>query len=446
MNPAGLKKNKVLDLISLAIVAALLGLTPLIVGASITVPEVGPVYNPTVLIIFLSFLALIMIFSLVAIGGALMGKMRAISSDQELTPFGLNIYNLLSKSLAGLFIISGFVKLQDPIGFGYKLDDYWVFFANQASFFPSELMQVFSVPIAAFVSIFEVALGIALLTGFRMRQTSWFLLMMMLFFTFLTGLAAFTGELQDCGCFGDALKLEPWQTFLKDILLMIPGLLVFFNRNRIHPYYRNPMPAFATYGSFIAMAGLSYYCYQHLELFDFRGAYKVGQDICYNYNHPGEDGLMIAHDFTPFGGDCGHNDCEGPVLYIVMYDMQTHPKSHYDEAAATAKEISENAPGIFIAGGSNSGSGARKKMNLTFADDFCWSGQDQKALRTMIRSSPGYILLQDGKVVKKWHHNDRPNSAQLLELVGETGKIPSSDKAAEEVSSLPDSAKVDTAQ
>ena len=425
MNPAGLKKNKVIDLIALAVVAAILGLTPLIAGAMITIPEVGPVHNPSVLIILLTFLGLIMVCSLAVLAGMFMRKIRSVKSDSELTPNGLNLINVLSKMLAGLFLISGFVKLQDPIGFGYKLDDYWVFFANQASFFPSEMMQLFSNPIAAFVSVFEVALGVALLTGFRMRQTSWFLLLMMLFFTFLTGLAAFTGELQDCGCFGDALKLEPWQTFGKDLLLMIPGILIFINRKRIHPYYRNPMPAFATYGSFIMMAVVSYYCYQHLEILDFRGAYKIGQDVCYNAVNPGEDGLMIAHDFTPFGRDCSpsHKDCEGPVLYIVMYDMEVHPKAHYDEAAETAKEIAANAPGIFVVGGSNAGSGARRKMNLNFADDFCWSPQDQKALRTMIRSSPGYILLQDGKVVKKWHHNDRPNSDVLIKMVGNAATV-----------------------
>lgn len=445
MNPAGLKKNKIIDLIALALVAAILGLTPLIAGAMVTIPEKGPIYNPSILIILLTFLGLILAASLAIIGGMFMRRVKSVKSDQEFTPLGLNMFNVLSKFLAGLFLISGFVKLQDPIGFGYKLDDYWVFFANQASFFPSEMMQLFSNPISAFVSVFEVALGIALLTGFRMRQTSWFLLLMMLFFTFLTGLAAFTGELQDCGCFGDALKLEPWQTFLKDILLMIPGILIFMNRKRIHPYYRNPLPGFATYGSFVLMAGLSYYCYQHLELMDFRGAYKVGQDICYNAVNPGEDGLMIAHDFTPFGRDRmpkSHDDCEGPVLYIVMYDMQVHPKAHYDEAAETAKEIAQNAPGIFIAGGTNAGSGARKKMDLHFAEDFCWSPQDQKALRTMIRSSPGYILLQDGVVIKKWHHNDRPNAQMLIDIVGGAATVAPAVAPAPEVI-VPDSADAD---
>lgn len=217
-NPAGQKKNKVVDLATLALVTAILGLTPVFVGMGHVIPAKGPDKNPSILIIFLILLGAITIVSIVGAGATLMGTTKAKETKDTLTPYGLNLLNILSKLVAGLFLISGFVKLQDPIGFGYKLDDYWIFFSNKASWFPAELMKDFSVPIAGFVSVVEVALGFALITGYKMRLTAWLLLLMLLFFTVLTGLAAFTGELQDCGCFGDALKLEPWQTFGKDLL------------------------------------------------------------------------------------------------------------------------------------------------------------------------------------------------------------------------------------
>ncbi|MFM2376237.1 MAG: hypothetical protein RLZZ165_1334 [Bacteroidota bacterium] len=195
--PDGLKKNKILDLVSLIWVGGVLLLTPVIVSMYHAAPAKGPDRNPTILIIFLVFLGMIVALSLVAVAGMAMRRTQAPEPGGGLTPFGINLFNVLGKSVAGLFLISGFVKLQDPVGFGYKLDDYWDFFSKVASFFPSEMMKAFSVPIAAFVSVFEVALGFALITGYRMRVTAWLLLLLLLFFTFLTGLAAFTGELQD---------------------------------------------------------------------------------------------------------------------------------------------------------------------------------------------------------------------------------------------------------
>lgn len=420
--PDGLKKNKVLDLVSLAFVVGVLGLTPLIVGLTHTSPAKGPDPNPTVLIAFLTFLTVIVLLSLAGVGGMVMGKMRPKDQLESLTPFGLNLLNVLSKAVAGLFLISGFVKLQDPIGFGYKLDDYWDFFHGLANFFPADAMKTFSVPIAAFVSVFEVALGFALITGYKMRATAWLLLLIMLFFTLLTGLAAFTGKLQDCGCFGDALKLEPMQTFGKDLLLMIPGIVIWLHRKRIHPYYRRPLPAFASYGSFVVGAALSLYCYWHLELLDFRGAYKVGQDLAYNSMNAGEDGEIYAHDFTfPPGSSpvfCDGDFAKGPWLLIVMYDIEDHPKEPFDAAAGLVAELKAKAPGIHVVGGTNEGPSARKKLDLKFADDFCWNDFDQKVVRTIIRSTPGFVFVQDGIVQKKWHHNDMPSVDQLRKMAG----------------------------
>ncbi|MFN8396119.1 MAG: hypothetical protein U0176_15915 [Bacteroidia bacterium] len=427
VKPDGLKKNKVLDLVTLAAVAAILGLTPVLVNLTHAVPAKGPDKNPTVLIIFLTLLALITLTSLVGVFGMATKRLSEPAAKDRLTAFGLNYFNVLCKVLAGLFLISGFVKLQDPVGFGYKLDDYWDFFYGLTEAFPADMMKALSVPIAAFVSVFEVALGFALITGYQMRSTSWLLVLMLLFFTLLTGLAAFTGKLQDCGCFGDALKLEPWQTFAKDLILLIPGFLILLHRRRIHPYYNRPLPGFASFGSFLICAGLSLYCYWHLEFLDFRGAYKVGQDLCYNSTHAGEDGEIFAHDFS-FPPEtapvfCDRDFCKGPWLLIVMYDMEDHAREPYDKAAELVSSLKKQAPGINVVGGTNTGPSARKKMNLKFEEDFCWNDFDQKVVRTIIRSTPGFVLVQDGIVQKKWHHNDMPTVEKLKEMVGAAADV-----------------------
>ena len=104
--------------------------------------------------------------------------------------------------------------------------------------------------------------------------------------------------------------------------------------------------------------------------------------------------------------------------------MEDHPIEHYHAAGALAAEIMLKAPGIKVAGGSSTGPSVRKKMDLKFPTEFCWSDQDQKALRTMIRSTPGFILLQDGVVQKKWHYNNMPSVDELRKRVGAAADVP----------------------
>ena len=115
-----------------------------------------------------------------------------------------------------LFIISGLIKLNDPVGFGFKLQDY---------FAPEVLNLEFLVPyalaIAIFVVIYEVMLGVMIILGYAKRFTLWSLLLMIVFFTFLTFYSAYFNKVTDCGCFGDALKLTPWESFWKDVVLLV---------------------------------------------------------------------------------------------------------------------------------------------------------------------------------------------------------------------------------
>ncbi|MDX1315001.1 MAG: DoxX family membrane protein, partial [Eudoraea sp.] len=112
-----------------------------------------------------------------------------------------------------LFIISGFIKLNDPVGFSFKLEEY---FSQGVLDLP--VFMPYALAISIFVVILEVILGVLLLLGFKRKITLWSLLGMIVFFTFLTFYSAVTGKVTDCGCFGDALKLTPWQSFYKDVV------------------------------------------------------------------------------------------------------------------------------------------------------------------------------------------------------------------------------------
>ncbi|MDQ3049555.1 MAG: DoxX family protein [Bacteroidota bacterium] len=134
----------------------------------------------------------------------------------------------ISRMLVGaLFIVSGLIKANDAIGFSYKLEEYFTVFGTP-------WMNDYAVLIAAFVCILEIILGVAVIFGTRMVTVSWLLLLMIVFFTFLTFYSAYFNKVTDCGCFGDALKLTPWESFTKDLVLLFFVLVIFFDRKNIH--------------------------------------------------------------------------------------------------------------------------------------------------------------------------------------------------------------------
>ena len=142
-----------------------------------------------------------------------------------------HIVNIARIIVGNLFIFSGIVKANDPLGFSYKLEEYFVEFGMSWSW----LMDI-SVPLAALLCIVEIVLGVAVLVGYKMKPTSWALLLMIVFFTILTGASAIFEIVRSCGCFGDAIPLTPWQSFYKDLVLLIFILIIFAYRNKIEPW------------------------------------------------------------------------------------------------------------------------------------------------------------------------------------------------------------------
>lgn len=133
--------------------------------------------------------------------------------------------------VGNLFIFSGVVKANDPLGFSYKLEEYFVEFGMNW-----EWLHTILVPLAAALCIAEIIMGVAVLVGWRMKEISWSLLLMIGFFTILTGASAFFEIVRSCGCFGDAIPLTPWQSFWKDIILLVLILIIFVKRNVIKPF------------------------------------------------------------------------------------------------------------------------------------------------------------------------------------------------------------------
>src|SRR5690606_27111023 len=129
-----------------------------------------------------------------------------------------------------LFIISGLNKFNDSMGFSFKFEEYFsIVVLNLPSFMPMAL------GISIVQLIVVVLLGIFLLLGFKLKFTLWSLLSMIVFFTFLTFYSAYFNKVTDCGCFGDAIKLTPWESFAKDVLLLVLILVLIIGRKHIRP-------------------------------------------------------------------------------------------------------------------------------------------------------------------------------------------------------------------
>lgn len=420
-----MKKNNTIDIAAWILVAVILVAIPLIVTSFFTAPELGPPHNPSVMVMFIALVAFIALTTIGLWGQVFTGRTKSIADRTALSVGTLNIVTLHDKLLGGLFLLSGFVKLQDPLGFAYKLDDYWYAFEKVFGVFPAELFTEFSLPMAMGISVFEITLALALMTGFKMRQTSLIAVLMLIFFTFLTGFVVVTGEVTDCGCFGDALKLTPVQTFTKDILLTLAAIPIFLMRKRIKPLYRTPVPIVLIVVATLGTGYISYHSLNHLPVFDFRGAYLEGQNLTYNSTTYNEEDQLIAHDFYDFCADCGkgNSGLEGASLYIVCYGMDKHSIEPYQEAVQLARQLAQEAPGISVCSASDVPGSVRKTLlPVEDMDALCMSSQDSKMLKTMIRSSPGYLLLQDGVIQKKWHHNDMPSVSELVEMVGPKAK------------------------
>ena len=143
-----------------------------------------------------------------------------------------NLYTLSRYLVGVLFIFSGLIKINDPIGTQIKLEEYFEVFS--ADFTP---LFEHLVPLALILSVIlctlEIVIGIALLMNYKMKITRVILLSLIVFFTFLTFYSAYFNKVTDCGCFGDAIKLTPWESFTKDIILLSFSLIIFILNKKV---------------------------------------------------------------------------------------------------------------------------------------------------------------------------------------------------------------------
>lgn len=189
-----------------------------------------------------------------------------------MTPQQLNRLSNICRVVVGLFFIfSGFVKSVDPWGTALKVNEY-------LSIYRIEELQPASMIFSIWLCGAELMMGMMLTFKVRTRLISIFALCSMIFFTVLSFLSATWIPVEDCGCFGDALKLTPWETFLKNVIILPMVIVVWYRHRhqRILDFRRWEIAATAVIFS-LAM-GVGTYCYFNLPLIDFL-PYKEGSNI-----------------------------------------------------------------------------------------------------------------------------------------------------------------------
>ena len=181
--------------------------------------------------------------------------------------------------VGGLFIFSGLVKAIDPLGLTYKMQEFFEAWGHTP--FLTGIMNwlgEYAFLFSLVMIILEVALGVALLVGWRKKLTLRFLLLMIIFFTFLTSYVLFSGKIRACGCFGDCIPITPIQTFTKDVILLLLISFLLLKRKYIEPLFKSPLPLAVVLISIIATGLLQMHVVEHLPLADCL-PFKKGNNI-----------------------------------------------------------------------------------------------------------------------------------------------------------------------
>jgi uncharacterized membrane protein YphA (DoxX/SURF4 family) len=178
----------------------------------------------------------------------------------------------ISRLIVGLlFIFSGLIKANDPLGLSYKMQEFFEIWGWHA-------LNDYTLGLSVVIIAFEIIAGMAVLLGWQFKLFSWLLLLLILFFTFLTGYALFSGKIRECGCFGDCIKLTAKDSFVKDIVLLVLITLLFVNREKVKPVLASKWALVILILTTLFSFGFQFYVLRHLPAIDCL-PYKKGNSI-----------------------------------------------------------------------------------------------------------------------------------------------------------------------
>ena len=361
-----------------------------------------------------------------------------------------------------LFIFSGLIKINDPLGFSYKLEEYF-------DVFHLSFLSSFALSMAIILCSLEIILGFALLIGVRAKSVAWGLLLLIIFFAFLTFYSAYFKVVQTCGCFGDAIPLTPWQSFSKDLVLLLLIIVIFINRKTIEPVFDKKTGDNLLIGSAVVALGIGLYTYNFMPVIDFL-PYKVGANIpdemkippgakpdeyqiTYNLKNKktGDTKVMtdkeylasniwkdnnwsvvgtpenklIKKGYEPPIKDLSIQDAQGNnytnellsnpynSFIVVAYDLNhTNVEAIGKLNAMAANLIRDfNTRTIMLTSNSAKDAEAFAKKNHLVMEIFY---ADEVPLKSVVRANPGVLLMKNGVILNKWHYHSVPKYEDLV--------------------------------
>jgi len=372
----------------------------------------------------------------------------------------MKIINYISRFIVGaVFIFSGTVKAIDPLGSVYKFQDYF-------TAFNIGFLDDLSLLMAVILCSLEFLAGFSVMFNIRFKAGIWTVMLLMIVFTPLTFILALTNPVSDCGCFGDAVHLSNWQTFFKNIILLVPAVWLFFNKNKITSA-TGKARGWALLSIIAAFfVAFIFYNLRYLPVIDFL-PYKTGTHIpdkmiipegmpsdvyetTFIYekngerkefnlnNYPANDttwkfidqkSVLLSKGYLPPIHDfvltsTNSEDLTQQILTSEKYTL-----------LMVARRIEETDPELLLQG-YETGTFCLKNLidfyvltastsdvirNMDNGLKYCMV--DEITLKTMVRSNPGYLLLKDGTILHKWSWANIPDKEEILKITTDTNSI-----------------------
>ncbi|MFR9165804.1 MAG: BT_3928 family protein [Dysgonomonas sp.] len=374
-----------------------------------------------------------------------------------------------SRFLLGItFMFSGFVKAVDPLGTTYKIEDYFTAFGLNS-------FSWLALPLSVLLCVVEFSAGAFMFLGIYRKWTSRVMLLIMLFMTPLTLYLAIANPVSDCGCFGDALIITNWQTFYKNIFLLLAAVVCFIYYGRITNFFTGKF--YWMVGLFVVAFGIifSLYNYYHEPVFDFR-PYKIGAnipelmkvedgkgDVYENVFIYEKDGVKKEfsednypwHDTTWVFVDRQNKlikEGEKPEItdFVINRLYLSPDKTEFEGEENITQEVLEDSSYVFLMI-SYSLNDMRETYLSRFEDvnnyakdydykfycltsstkdyilqwenenanNFVYCLTDARTLKTMARSNPGLILMKNGIIINKWTGSEVPSEKELVKPLDE---------------------------
>jgi uncharacterized membrane protein YphA (DoxX/SURF4 family) len=360
--------------------------------------------------------------------------------------------------IGGIFIFSGYVKAIDPIGSEIKFGEYFEAFGLSA-------LEPGALTFGILLSTLELITGLCFLFGLKIKLASLGAVLFMIFMTLLTLVLAVTNAVQDCGCFGDAIKLTNWQTFYKNIIIMPLVVYAFVERKNYRQSFGNRTEWTIAILLLFASSGISIYACRHLPFIDFM-EYRAGvnipegmivpenapveiyEDITFVYEKDGKKETFTIEnlpdstwtyldasvpkllkkgyvpptkDFSITALETGetiHDKifAQGGYLIIITSPDVNKAKTVKTNAVNELYEYShKNAVNFILLSGSSEQANQAYRHNVDAK--YPVYATDPTVLKSMARSNPGIILLKDNTILKKWNINDTPSVDELKDLL-----------------------------